>query len=481
MREGSETQRGPLTKSSSRSSSVLTAQKEPAAQKTPAKSVEQPAPKAQPAQQPRAGDPDEEWFQYFSAKERDPKAVRTAVEKLFKAKKYGEVISLTEAALATGQSQVWMYDVLAYSMKLDRRDEKDIDRVMLSAIDLRGNDVLNLLLTAAYLADIGGTAPALKLYRQASVLEPSRPEPYVMGLKLAQQLKDYEAVEWAAAGILTNAWTRDREKRHRDAEDAANDAIAELKKAGRNEQAQKLQAAIVEAKRRDLIIRLEWSGTGDLDLYVDEPFKTTCSVENPLSQGGGVLVHDGLGGKNKDTYDEYVCVRGGSGEYQVRIKVGDGNIVGKQGRLIITRHAGSPQEKVEKLTVSLDKETRPVVVRLDKGRREMPLVAPVAEEQAARQTPQHEVMAKLFRGAHSAQRHVAYQFANNQGAFGNVRSVAAQTGFGVGYQPVISVINDGVTLSVAAVVSADRRYVKMAISPAFNSLVELSTFAFQTF
>ncbi len=451
-------------------------------QKEPSKTAEPPAPKQTPAaKQPRAGDPDEEWFQYFSAKERDPKVVRGAVDKLFKAKKYGEVISLIEAALATGQSQVWMYDVLAYSMKLDKRDEKDIDRVMLSAIDLRGNDVLNLLLSAAYLAEIGGANPALKLYRQASVLEPNRPEPYVLGLKLAQQLKDYEAIEWASTGILTNAWTRDREKRHRDAEDVANDAIAELTKAGRKDDALRLKSALAEAKRRDLIVRLEWAGDGDLDLTVEEPFKTVCSLSTPLSQGGGVLTHDGQGGKNKDTYDEYVCVRGGSGEYRVRIKVGDGNIVGKQCRLIITRHAGSPQEAVEKMTVPLDKDTKPVVLRLDKGRREKALAAPLSEEQAARRTPQHEVMAKLFRGAQSAQQHVAYQFANNQGAFGNVRSVAAQTGFGIGYQPVISVINDGVTLSVAAVVSADRRYVKMAISPAFNSLVELTTFAFQTF
>lgn len=445
-------------------------------EKTPAISTDKPEPKEQ-----RAGNPDEEWFQYFSAKQRDPKAIRGAVDQLFKAKKYGEVVGLIEAALATGQSQVWMYDVLAYSMKLDKRSEKDIDRVMLSAIDLRGNDVLNLLLSAAYLADIGGASPALKLYRQAAQIEPNRAEPYVMGLKLAQQLKDYEALEWACVGILTNAWTRDREKRHRDAEDAANDALTELKKKGRADEAQRLQSAIVEAKRRDLMVRLEWTGEGDLDLAIDEPFKTTCSTENPLSTGGGVLIHDGLGGKNKDTYDEYVCVRGGTGEYRARITLRDGNIVGKQCRLIITKHVGSAKESTEKLTISLDKEARTVSFRLDNGRREKAEAAPIAEEQAARRTPRHEVMAKLFHRVQAAPQHVAYQFANGQGAFGNVQLAGGGSGFGIGYQPVVSVFNEGVTLAVASVVSADRRYVKIAVSPAFNSLVELATFAFQTY
>lgn len=50
--------------------------------------------------------------------------------------------------------------------------------------------------------------------------------------------------------------------------------------------------------------------------------------------------------------------------------------------------------------------------------------------------------------------------------------------FSVGFAPVISVINDGITLSVQAVASADRRFVRLAVSPNFNNLIEIQTFAF---
>ncbi len=52
--------------------------------------------------------------------------------------------------------------------------------------------------------------------------------------------------------------------------------------------------------------------------------------------------------------------------------------------------------------------------------------------------------------------------------------------FSVGFAPVISVINDGITLSVQAVASADRRFVRLAVSPNFNNLIEIQTFSFAT-
>jgi general secretion pathway protein D len=47
---------------------------------------------------------------------------------------------------------------------------------------------------------------------------------------------------------------------------------------------------------------------------------------------------------------------------------------------------------------------------------------------------------------------------------------------GVGFQPLIGQINDGVTMTVNGVVSADRRYVRLSIIPVFQQLIDLQTF-----
>lgn len=48
----------------------------------------------------------------------------------------------------------------------------------------------------------------------------------------------------------------------------------------------------------------------------------------------------------------------------------------------------------------------------------------------------------------------------------------------VGFTPVIGVIPDGIQLQVSAVISADRRYVRLSLAPNFTNLIELFTFTF---
>jgi hypothetical protein len=48
----------------------------------------------------------------------------------------------------------------------------------------------------------------------------------------------------------------------------------------------------------------------------------------------------------------------------------------------------------------------------------------------------------------------------------------------VGYQPVIITIPEGTSMSATAVVSADRRYVRVTASPLFSGIAEVNTFNF---
>ena len=50
--------------------------------------------------------------------------------------------------------------------------------------------------------------------------------------------------------------------------------------------------------------------------------------------------------------------------------------------------------------------------------------------------------------------------------------------FSVGFTPQIGFIPDGITLTVTAVISADRRFVRLALAPFFNNLIDLQTFSF---
>lgn len=47
----------------------------------------------------------------------------------------------------------------------------------------------------------------------------------------------------------------------------------------------------------------------------------------------------------------------------------------------------------------------------------------------------------------------------------------------VGFEPIIQVIPDGVQMGVAAVVSADRRYVRLSVSPIFTTITDIETFS----
>ena len=48
----------------------------------------------------------------------------------------------------------------------------------------------------------------------------------------------------------------------------------------------------------------------------------------------------------------------------------------------------------------------------------------------------------------------------------------------VGFQPVITMLPQGVSLSASAIVSGDRRYVRMGLTPLFSTIGNVDTFNF---
>jgi hypothetical protein len=61
------------------------------------------------------------------------------------------------------------------------------------------------------------------------------------------------------------------------------------------------------------------------------------------------------------------------------------------------------------------------------------------------------------------------------------RQQAFLTGFrggAVGFQPIVQVLPEGTMMQVLGVVSADRRYVRVAVSPIFSTIGDVQTFTF---
>jgi hypothetical protein len=313
------------------------------------------------------------WAEYLRT--RKPSAADLAAQllELHNAKQHEEVIAGINAALIAGYSEPWMYEVLGLSLEIAGHPKEEVERALLSRIDFTAADVPNMLVSAAYLTRFGGTAQSLHLYRQASRLAPFRPEPYALGLKLAQPQKDMAALQWSATGILTNVWTADYAKWHKLAEAAADEAERSLRAEGKQTEADSLREAMRAASQRDLMLKLTWSGDADLDLVVEEPLGTVCSFASPQTAAGGFFIHDGYGPKPSRCYEEYVCPVAPSGGYVARIKYVSGNVVGKRAQLTVITHRGTAEENTTAQTVILDAPDKAIRVTLEGGRRQGPM------------------------------------------------------------------------------------------------------------
>jgi hypothetical protein len=419
---------------------------------------------------PRSSDPLEVWNDYFSKRKPRAHIVAETLLKLHTSGQHEHVIAAIEAALVNGQSQPWMYDVLAISLQLTKRPAEEVERALLSRVDFTAGDVNDMMLSAAYLTRFEAYGQSLQLYQQASQLDPTRPEPYVMGLKLARRQKDYDAVRWAVAGILTTAWTKNRQDLHQNARDVAVDARRELIARGRREEADTLDKAVREASQRDLVLKLSWAGLGDLDLLVEEPSGTVCSFETPLSRGGGVLVHDGHGPSQKNSYDEYVCAKGVPGVYRIRVRHVWGVIAGGRAVLKVIRYQGTKKETVQTISIPLNERENVVRLSLTKGRRTE--LAHVARERRihARRRSGRSLIQRVG-GLDPDAARLARQFNRSRNR--------SKQGGAVGYSPIVQILSEGATLTARAVVSGDRRYVRLNVSPVFSTISDVFTFSIQ--
>jgi hypothetical protein len=117
------------------------------------------------------------------------------------------------------------------------------------------------------------------------------------------------------------------------------------------------------------------------------------------------------------------------------------------------------------------------------GRRREPLLdAQIAQDVVAQQEIGKAILAQQIQAL--ADPAVAASMSASRGGVAGAPGTGFPPFFGpnaaVGYQPVITTLPEGVNMFARAVVSADRRYVRITCTPLFSGVGNVTTFNFQT-
>ncbi|HEV3340101.1 MAG TPA: hypothetical protein VG125_07080 [Pirellulales bacterium] len=455
-------------------------------------------------------DVDAVWNDYFAARtEKDAPSeasVRETVRQLMKGHKFEHVIACIYAALRNQQGQPWMYEALGLAMQADQRSPDEIERVLLSVLDFASNP-LEVMYLAQYMARSGLEKRALQLYQQASLVIPAAPQPYVTGLQLAQKLDDIEGIQWATLGILGQPWPNEQIEVWNTGWNAAQAMLERLKRENRKEEAEAYQKAIDEALGRDLVVLVSWTGEADVDLLVEEPAGSVCSFRIPYTLSGGIMLGDSVARSKKDelkaqgAQEAYVCPKGFNGDYRIMVRRVWGKVTADKVTVDVFWHYWSKKERTMRKQIDISSGEAVCVIDLQEGRRTEPL----EQQQVVNAVANQLGLSMLFYGVQQQQQpvnplkmgpQVAQQLnaQNDAGAAGSMaRSRAKQIGDvprgvnpinpffmrgATGYQPVISTLPQGAQMFTTAVVSADRRYVRVTPIPIFSVVSQVNTFNF---
>jgi uncharacterized membrane protein YgcG len=449
-----------------------------------------------------SSDPDKSWDNYFAnLKAPDEKHAaeimrdRTAVvaetaKELMNQRKFDQVAGLIRAALRNGYAQPWMYEALALALQASDQPQEEIERALMSGADFAhsATDLMNL---AVYMGRVGLDARALQLLRQASALEPYRPEPYMHGLRIAQRLNSIDGIRWACLGVLGQAWPNDKKEIVESARFAADALLEKLRSQGQSKQADEFRKQLDDAQVRDCFVKVSWTGDADVDLTIQEPTGAVCTFSNPRTSGGGVMQGDTFtkvkapGSDGSSDYSQsYALPQGFSGQYKVLVRRLWGQVATGKVTVDVYTHFGTTRQVHVRKQIPVSERDALINFELSDGRRTEPLdqarLAIAAENQAAiSRAVLSQQMSEIDNGS-SLTDDSGEDAPNAGGAPVTPRNFAFLRPGAVGYQPVITVLPQTSTLFATAVVSADRRYVRISPTPFFSEIGPVSTFNFAT-
>ncbi len=424
----------------------------------------------------------------------------------------GETIS---AAMRAGHVQSWMYQALAIAQQATGAPQEMIERTLLSAVDF-AEDPADVLHVAARLEEIGSHAAALKLCENVASLDPYRREAFVMGLRLAKRIDDLHGLQWACTGVLSQAWSEKFEPVVAEARLLARATYAQLIEEGRQAEADAFNESLKQAASHDAIVRVTWTGDADVDLSIEEPSGTVCSLDLRNTAGGGTLLGDSYPGRGEDktgaVSETYMCPQGFSGQYRLHIRRVWGDVSTGHVTVELLTDIGRPDQRYIREQIPLTEKNALIVFAVKDGQRKEEVgEAQLASLRDVQRNIQNQVLAQAIGGGNFGGGIGGGGFAPGQLGGGPVfgapganaqalqefyRDVATLTGSGggfggvqgnpflnrgaVGFQPQITTLQEGAMLFTLAIISADRRYVRISPAPAFQQIGDVTTFNFVT-
>lgn len=429
-------------------------------------------------------DPVQGWTAYFSDVHPSPADIRETVRSYVQQKRFDEIVGLIYGALQNERIEPWMFEALGYAMKLSGKPQSEIERVFMSAMDFATSPA-DALDVAKYMLKSSMERRGLEILRDIATLEPTSTQPYLLGLEVAKKIDDKEALQWLTVGILSQDWPNNPVLSSR-AKHISSALLAEMQDTDA-EAASEYAQQLAEAKQRDCVVEISYTGDADLDLYVQEPGGTICSRLIPRTTAGGVHFGDNASkGSNQSgkITEKYVLAKGFSGDYQLVIKRITGSVTSGKVNVDVRHHVHSDNESREARPIEIKGKGMIVNFNLANGRR-----ADSLEEHTLKTLVEKQVIAgtqvlaqQLAQGSSSTAASEYYGgligLPQNQegGPVLNQGNSNLFRGGVVGYRPEIEFFDISTSLQVQHATTSDRLYVIVSLTPNFTDLVDVSNF-----
>jgi len=404
--------------------------------------------------------------------------IRATAAELGRQERFDRAGDLLAATIAAGHAEPWMYEALAIALEAAGRPREDVERALLSAADYAASphELFNL---ANHLARLGSTAMAFRLCQGIVAIDSTNREAYALAMALAVKQGDVPALQWACAGVLRHVWPVHQQDLPARASRLAKATVEKLRTAGDTTAAEAFQATIDEALVRDVVFEITWNGDADVDLLVEEPSGMICSPAMPRSTGGGTLLADvnvSVDSTNATQTERYVATEAFPGTYRMLIRRAAGTVAAGTITAALTLHKGTAEEQTIRRQVPIGADELMLTVEVPEGRRRQPLFdAQVAQDAAVQVDVGRAILAQQLAAMNDASAAASLSESRRPGPpqTGGLPFVG---GNAVGYQPVIQYLNDETRLQGVAVVSSDRRYVRVNMMPFFSGVGQVLQF-----
>ena len=175
-------------------------------------------------------------------------------------------------------------------MQAAERPKDEIERAVMSAVDFAQNPA-DLMYIGVYLTQLGLDERALQIFRQvAADGRPAARAVHATACRRPSGSNDLEGMQWASLGILSQAWPKEQAEVWKAGLSRPRTCSRSSAAEKRPKEADAFEAALDEAVRRDCVVVVTWTGEADIDMMVEEPSGSVCSLRNPRTTAGGVLL-----------------------------------------------------------------------------------------------------------------------------------------------------------------------------------------------